>query len=157
MRPTSKGSIMPPSGDRAAAAGSAPSVSAMVCDPPADGAWSLMAGLLFFYKPECCLQFLSKLHDGAQTEHSGVPERRTRQVARERARRAAARMQDVLKVRLQRPAAANLILVDRGDEALIAARRPERAVEVLEILIERARPWRDMRTGDGNAELVLGT
>src|ERR1700722_1776555 len=64
-------------------------------------------------------------------------------------------MRNVLEVRLQRPTAPDLALVDYGDKAFITTNGPGRAVQPLKIGIKCLRPGRNACIGCRDAELVL--
>src|SRR3569832_2383906 len=64
-------------------------------------------------------------------------------------------MNDVLKVRLQRPSAADFVLVDSGHQRFRASNRPGRSGQLLKVEIERASPGRNLCFCGGDAELVL--
>lgn len=99
-------------------------------------------------------QQTSELEDGPETERCSIFEGLSR-VGPGRIGRAATWMHEVLKGRLQGPAWAQLILIDRCHKRLETSRRPARAHQLLKIDVERMCASRDMGISAGNAELVF--
>ena len=95
-----------------------------------------------------------KFNDSAHPENQCILQRHPRHVAYW-IRRAAARVPDILDVRLQSEATPNFVLVDRGQKRLRRPDRPGRSVQGLEIAIESLRLRRHVRVGDGQAKLVV--
>jgi len=63
---------------------------------------------------------------------------------------------EILEVRLQGPAGADFVLIDRRHQRLGTPQRPVRAHQLLKVQIQRARTGRDVGIARGDAELVLG-
>jgi hypothetical protein len=64
-------------------------------------------------------------------------------------------MNDVQDVRLQRPAIADLVLVDGCEQRLESTRRPVRSIDLLKVCAERLCARRRAYISDSNAKLVL--
>jgi hypothetical protein len=95
-----------------------------------------------------------KLEDGAQAEDFRVLECLTGKASK-RVRRAAAGMHDVLKVRLQGPARADLILVDSRQKRFETPRRPGRTESLPEIAVQCACARRHVGIGGSDPEFVF--
>src|SRR5665213_1158627 len=102
-----------------------------------------------------CLPIPLELEHRPQSEYGGVFQDLA-WIGAQRIGGAAAGMGDVLKVRLQAPAGADLILIDHRHQRLETAGRPARPVDLLEIDVKRPRPGRDPRIAGGNAEFIVG-
>ena len=76
-----------------------------------------------------------ELQRGSQSENGGILEGLAWKSSR-RSCRTAARMDDVLKVRLHRPSVADLVLVDRREQSFERALRPIGAHEVAIVVIQ---------------------
>src|SRR5580704_14018000 len=96
----------------------------------------------------------SELQHRPQAKHRRIFQRLSR-IDAERIGGAAARMHDVLKVRLQGPAGTNLVLINRRHQRLETAGRPARSHHLLEVGVERLRARRNMGISEGDTELVL--
>jgi hypothetical protein len=99
---------------------------------------------------------------GSYLEFQGSPYAQDHRVAQqatrigtERIRRAAAWMQDVLKVWLHGPASPDFVLIRGREEALKSPLRPGQTHQRAEIGIERLCASRDMRIASRDAELVV--
>jgi hypothetical protein len=97
----------------------------------------------------------SKLQHGPQAQYRGILQHFSR-LRSGRAGRAAAGMHEILEVRLQGPARADFVLIDRRHQRLGTPQRPARAHQLLKVHIQRACTGRDVGIARGDAELVLG-
>src|SRR5665213_222297 len=64
-------------------------------------------------------------------------------------------MQDVLKIRLERPACPDLVLIDGGDEPFVGSRRPCRPIEILKVGVQRLGPRRYPSITDRKSKFIL--
>jgi hypothetical protein len=82
---------------------------------------------------------LLELDDRPQPQHSSIAEFSSRPLL-QGIGRPAAQMDDVLKIRLQRPTGTHLILIDVGQQLFTAAHRSSWTWLLLKVEIERSRP-----------------
>src|SRR3981189_3307776 len=97
-----------------------------------------------------------ELQRRSESEYGCVLEWSARKSPR-RTRGAAAGMDDVLEVRLQRPSVQDLILIDRREQSFERTLWPGGAYEVAIIVVELLRPFRDMCVAGCEAEFIVGT